>query len=124
MITPGRPGTRQNRVPAGADGVFNFHARPIMLERYTTFAPAVPTLIRPLMFRSLSSAARRAAFAACILALAASGGWVTVARSSEITASDDFRDVAAAVARYAEEFGPERVLLVLDIDNTLLAMNQ
>jgi Protein of unknown function (DUF2608) len=95
-----------------------------MLERYTTFAPAVPTLIRPLMFTSLSSAARRAAFAACILALAADGGWVTVARSSEITASDDFRDVASAVARYADQYGPEHVLLVLDIDNTLLAMNQ
>jgi hypothetical protein len=95
-----------------------------MLERYTIFAPAVPTLIRPLMFSSLSSAARRAAFASCVAALATSGGWVAVARSSEITASDDFRDVAAAVARYADEFGPEHVLLVLDIDNTLLAMNQ
>lgn len=43
--------------------------------------------------------------------------------ASEITATDDFRDVAAAVTRYIDEFGPERVLLVLDIDNTLLAMN-
>ena len=95
-----------------------------MLERYTTFAPAVPTLIRHLMFSTLPSAAGRAAFAMCALALAASGGWVSVVRASEITASDDFRDVASAVARYADEFGPERVLLVLDIDNTLLAMNQ
>jgi hypothetical protein len=95
-----------------------------MLERYTTFAPAVPTLIRHLMFRTLSTASWRAAFAVCVVALASSGDWVPLARASEITASDDFRDIASAVARYANEFGPERILLVLDIDNTLLAMNQ
>ena len=33
------------------------------------------------------------------------------------------RDVAAAVEQFADQFGPEHVLLVLDIDNTLLAMN-
>jgi hypothetical protein len=45
-------------------------------------------------------------------------------RASEITATDDFREVAAEATRYADAVGPERVLLVLDIDNTLLAMNQ
>jgi hypothetical protein len=45
-------------------------------------------------------------------------------RASEITATDDFRDVAAAVERHARDVGPTRVLLVIDIDNTLLAMNQ
>jgi hypothetical protein len=49
--------------------------------------------------------------------------WSAALRASEITATDDFRAVAAAVTRYADKFGPERVLLVLDIDNTLLAMN-
>ena len=43
---------------------------------------------------------------------------------AEITATEDFRDVAAAVNGYVDEFGPDQVLLVLDIDNTLLAMNQ
>jgi hypothetical protein len=43
--------------------------------------------------------------------------------ASEITATDDFRTVSAAVTRYANAVGPKRVLLVLDIDNTLLAMN-
>ena len=49
--------------------------------------------------------------------------WTTGVEASDIIATDDFRDVAAAVMRYADEFGPEHVLLVLDIDNTLLAMN-
>jgi hypothetical protein len=48
---------------------------------------------------------------------------VSDAWASEITATDDFRDVAAVVLDYADEFGPQRVLLALDIDNTLLAMN-
>ncbi len=58
-------------------------------------------------------------------AVAVLGVWLpAVLRASEIVATDDFRDVAAAVAQYADEFGPQRVVLVLDIDNTLLAMNQ
>ncbi|HEX2475003.1 MAG TPA: DUF2608 domain-containing protein [Lacipirellulaceae bacterium] len=68
--------------------------------------------------------ARRAAFAVWVAALIVGWGWACVTRASEITASDDFRDMAAAVADYADEVGPERTLLVLDIDNTLLAMNQ
>jgi hypothetical protein len=43
--------------------------------------------------------------------------------ASEVTATDDFQTVAAAVTRYAADVGPDRVLLVLDVDNTLLAMN-
>jgi hypothetical protein len=54
---------------------------------------------------------------------AVAGAWSATLRASEIAATDDFRAVAAAATRYADEFGPERVLLVLDIDNTLLAMN-
>jgi Protein of unknown function (DUF2608) len=93
-----------------------------MLERYTTLAIQFSTLIRHLMASIFSSAARRAAFAVCIAALVACSGWSSAA--SGITATDDFQDVAGAVVKYADEIGPEHVLLVLDIDNTLLAMNQ
>jgi hypothetical protein len=72
----------------------------------------------------MPSAARRTAFAVFVTALVVDGGWVPASQASEITASDDFQSVAAAVARFADEFGPEHVLLVVDIDNTLLAMNQ
>jgi hypothetical protein len=76
------------------------------------------------MARILSSATRRASFAVWFAALVVNCGWACVAGASEITASDDFRDVASAVVRYADKFGPGHVLLVVDIDNTLLAMNQ
>jgi hypothetical protein len=58
--------------------------------------------------------------AAAIVAVSACA---TIAQASEIIATDDFRDVASTVLDYAEEIGPRRVLLALDIDNTLLAMN-
>jgi len=76
------------------------------------------------MARILSRASRRASFAVCVAALALASGWVPTSQASEITASDDFRDIAVAVANCANEVGPEHTLLVLDIDNTLLAMNQ
>jgi hypothetical protein len=76
------------------------------------------------MANTPSSAARRIAYAVCVAALITCSCWARFATASEITATEDFRDVAAAVAEYADEFGPEHVLLVLDIDNTLLAMNQ
>lgn len=43
---------------------------------------------------------------------------------SEYLATDDFGEVGAAVQNYVAEYGPEHVLLVVDIDNTLLAMSQ
>jgi hypothetical protein len=95
-----------------------------MLERYTTFAHRIPTLIRHLMASNSANPAWRAALAVWFSALVFSLGSATTVRSSEITASDDFFDVAAAVVDYADEFGPEHTLLVLDIDNTLLGMNQ
>ena len=95
-----------------------------MLERYTTSPAGAPTLTRISMIISGTSTALRTGFAlrtpAAVLCLLLPA----VLQASEITATDDFREVAAAVAQYADEFGPERVLLVLDIDNTLLAMNQ
>lgn len=45
------------------------------------------------------------------------------ARASELQATKDFADVAAAVNRYAEKFGAEHVLLALDIDNTVMSMD-
>jgi len=67
---------------------------------------------------------RRAVFLWYAAALATVSVWPTIARASHITETDDFADVAERVADYAEQFGPRRVLLVLDIDNTLLAMRQ
>jgi hypothetical protein len=74
---------------------------------------------------SISSLKRasRAIVVRCAVAVILCIAFAVAASASEITATDDFRDVAAAVVNYADEFGPEHVLLVLDIDNTLLAMN-
>jgi hypothetical protein len=41
----------------------------------------------------------------------------------ELRPTKDFRDVAAAVDRFTDKYGAEHVLLVLDIDNTLMSMN-
>ena len=38
--------------------------------------------------------------------------------------TDDLADLHAAAVTYGRKYGPDRVLLVYDIDNTLLAMNQ
>lgn len=74
------------------------------------------------MSKSLLHAARRAAvasllFAALILSAA------SAVRASELQASKDFADVAEAVNRYIDKFGPEHVLLALDIDNTIMSMD-
>jgi hypothetical protein len=45
------------------------------------------------------------------------------ALAGEIRDTKDFADVVAAVERYADQYGPEHVLLVCDLDNTLLSMN-
>jgi hypothetical protein len=44
--------------------------------------------------------------------------------AGELTDTAEFAEVGAAVEQYAHKLKPERVLLVLDIDNTLLAMDQ
>jgi len=54
----------------------------------------------------------RAAVAWCALAALVLGGWSASARASELRPTQDFADVAAAVNRYADQFGPEHVLLV------------
>jgi hypothetical protein len=95
-----------------------------MLDRYTTPAIIFPTLIRLAMRQTWSSRARRTAIAWCAAAVISGLSCANSNRASEITATDDFRDVAVAVMAYADLVGPEHVLLVVDIDNTLLAMNQ
>lgn len=44
-------------------------------------------------------------------------------RAGELSETADFAEVGAAVVQYAHQHDPARILLVLDIDNTLLAMN-
>lgn len=43
--------------------------------------------------------------------------------AGELSETADFAEVGAAVVQYAHKYDPARILLVLDIDNTLLAMN-
>lgn len=53
--------------------------------------------------------------------------WLLVGRlalSSEMAVTDSFDEVSRRVMVLAGEYGPHEVLLVCDIDNTLLAMNQ
>ena len=84
----------------------------------------LPTLDSASMSKFTLDGARQCTIAWCAVAAIIGNGFAAFASASEITATDDFRDVAAAVVDYADEFGPEHVLLVLDIDNTLVAMNQ
>jgi hypothetical protein len=55
------------------------------------------------------------------LALLLSTGFA--ARASELQATKDFSDVAKTVDGYVAKFGAEHVLLVLDIDNTVMSMD-
>lgn len=51
-------------------------------------------------------------------------GWVgRLASAGQLSETDEFAEVGTAVAQYANRFEPVRVLLVLDLDNTLLAMD-
>jgi hypothetical protein len=74
------------------------------------------------MSKRLLNAAQRAAIASFFLvALLISAP--LAARASELLATKDFADAAAAVNCYVEKFGAEHVLLVLDIDNTVMSMD-
>jgi len=44
-------------------------------------------------------------------------------RASELTETKEFAEIGAAVVKYAHRVEPSRILLVLDIDNTLMAMD-
>jgi hypothetical protein len=56
----------------------------------------------------------------CLLVVLAAAS----AFATEFRLIDDFRDVETIVDGYAAEFDPQHVLLVMDIDNTLLAMDE
>jgi Protein of unknown function (DUF2608) len=76
------------------------------------------------MTTPLPSRAARAVVSWYAALVIASCGWAASAAAGGIQATKDFAEVAAAVDHYVDEFGPRHVLLVVDIDNTLLAMNQ
>lgn len=65
----------------------------------------------------------RALFVSCAL-VALLWSTAPAALAGEVRTTADLADVADVVDRYVDQYGPEHVLLVLDIDNTLLAMNQ
>jgi microsomal dipeptidase-like Zn-dependent dipeptidase len=46
-----------------------------------------------------------------------------LALASELRGTKDFADVAAAVESVVEKYGAEHVLLALDIDNTMMSMD-
>lgn len=102
-----------------------------MLERYTIFASARPLrftsrMTTPLLNRFARRASREvvtAAIAGCIFALLLVGRTSTVS-AEEIRFTVEFHKVEEAVERYIAQFGRRHVLFVVDIDNTLLAMNQ
>jgi hypothetical protein len=69
----------------------------------------------------LSRAARNLVVLCAAFALVCSG--FTSALASDVRETDNFRDAAKMVGQFAHDFGPSHVLLVVDVDNTLLAMN-
>src|SRR4051812_20301929 len=74
------------------------------------------------MSKSPLNAAQRAGIALLLfLALLLSGG--VAARASELLATKDFADAAKTVEAYVAKYGAEQVLLVLDIDNTVMSMD-
>ena len=48
----------------------------------------------------------------------------TAALAGEVRTTADLKDAAEVADRYVKQYGAEHVLLILDVDNTLLAMNQ
>lgn len=95
-----------------------------MLDGYTIAAASRPTLILLRMRSTSLTSARRAAAAWCAFVVLALGAWALPASAIELRPTKEFADVAAAVKRQIEKYGPEHVLLVLDIDNTIMSMNQ
>jgi hypothetical protein len=74
------------------------------------------------MSKSPLNAAQRAGVASFLfLVLVLSTGFA--ARASELQATKDFAEVANAVKRYVAKYGAEHVLMVLDIDNTVMSMD-
>jgi|SRR4051794_3839881 hypothetical protein len=59
----------------------------------------------------------------CTAAIIVALLWNAASFAGEMTDTNDFAEVGAAVEQYSSKLKPEQVLLVLDIDNTLLAMD-
>jgi hypothetical protein len=74
------------------------------------------------MSTSSLNAIRRAGVAS-FLCLALLLSACIAARASELQATKDFADVAKTVEAYIAKYGAEHVLLVLDIDNTVMSMD-
>lgn len=65
---------------------------------------------------------RRLPFRAALFALAYC--LAAAAAATEFRLIDDFNEAAVSAEAYAQEFGADAVLLVVDIDNTVLAMDE
>lgn len=65
----------------------------------------------------------RAVMLRCAAVLIALSFHAAPGLASGLTDTADFAEVGATVVQYAHKVKPERILLVLDIDNTLLAMD-
>src|SRR3954453_9422101 len=73
--------------------------------------------------KHLLSSARRRATVGSFVFVALILHAVLAAWASELLATKDFVDVAITVDEYVKQFGAEHVLLVLDIDNTVMSMD-
>jgi uncharacterized protein DUF2608 len=75
------------------------------------------------MINPVTTRASRWSVALCaVIALALSASTARLS-ASELTETDEFAEIGAIVVKYAHKIEPSRILLVLDIDNTLLAMD-
>jgi hypothetical protein len=70
---------------------------------------------------SLTSVLRAAVAWSAVTALCLGGGLAALA--AELRPTEDFADVAATVNRYVDQYGAKHVLLALDIDNTVMSMD-
>src|SRR5882724_895334 len=94
-----------------------------MLDGYTTPLTFRPPLIPLPMRISHRGHFLPAAFPLFFLVALVSCAGSLSALAGEIRDTSDFKDVAAQVEKYCDQYGPEHVLLVCDLDNTLMAMN-
>lgn len=64
----------------------------------------------------------RAALMRCVVVALLLAGY-QASRAAELRATSDFADVAAAVEQFVAKYGAEHVLLAMDIDNTMMSMD-
>lgn len=92
-------------------------------KRYTTPAVVHPTVKMNRMGKLLQWCGPRAVVAYGVLLALICASAPTTLLAGDSRSTKDFRDAVEVAERYVEQFGPEHVLLVVDVDNTLLAMN-